>query len=104
MAYFGLGGSGFSCSLLFLYLLVHVLDKSAVLRIRIEHFQGSASGIDFVVVRAFQDMEQLFVPSPAPDLYIAGAALRAERSEARELVAARRGSPGIVGAERTHQV
>jgi hypothetical protein len=40
--------------------------------LRIEHFQGSAAGIDLVVMgeigEAFEDAEQLLVPGAAPDL------------------------------------
>src|SRR5215469_18024941 len=36
---------------------------------------------------AFENAEQLLVPRAAPDLHIAGAALRAERPKARQLVA-----------------
>src|SRR5438309_11969354 len=53
---------------------------------------------------AFEDAKQILVPGTAQDLHIAGAALRAERSEPRQLVAAlRRGARGE-GAQRAHQV
>src|SRR5690349_4497436 len=66
--------------------LIHVLDKAPVLRIWIEHFEGSAAGIDLVVMakigETFEDTEQLLVPCAAPDLHIPGPTLRAERPEA----------------------
>jgi hypothetical protein len=75
----------------FLGLLAHELIKSPALHWGIEHFQGSAAGVDLVVMReigeAFKDAEQLFVPLPSPDLHIAGAALRTEQPEPRQLVA-----------------
>jgi hypothetical protein len=55
----------------------------------IEHFQGAAAGVDLVIVRQigepFEDAEQLLVPGASPDLYVAGAALRTERPEPRQL-------------------
>src|SRR5262252_588201 len=69
----------------FLYPFVHVLDEALVLGIGIEHFEGAAAGIDFVVMaeigKALENAEELLVPCAAPDLYIAGAALRAEEPE-----------------------
>jgi hypothetical protein len=45
----------------------------------IEHFQGTAAGVDLVVMgefgKALEDAEQIFVPKCAQDLHIAGAAL-----------------------------
>src|SRR5882762_10233440 len=62
------------------------------LHVGIEHFQGPAAGVDLVVMsevgEPFEDAEQVLVPGAAPDLQIAGAALRTERPEPRELVAA----------------
>jgi hypothetical protein len=62
------------------------------LHVGIEHFQGPTAGVDFVVMgkigKAFEDAEQILVPRTAPDLHIADAALRAERPEPRQLVAA----------------
>src|SRR6516162_10520563 len=76
--------------------------------LRIEHFQGSAAGVDLVVMgeigEAFEDAEQLLVPGAAPDLYIAGAALRTEWSEPRELVTTLWCRPHGEPAERAHQV
>ena len=61
----------------------------------IEHFQRSAAPVDLVVMgeigEAFENAEQLLVPRASPDLHIAGAALRAERPKARQLVATLRG-------------
>jgi len=55
--------------------------------LRVEHFQGAAAGIDLIVMgeigEAFEDAEQLLVPEAAPDLHIAGAALRTERTPVR---------------------
>ena len=51
-----------------------------------------------------EDTEQLLVPRPAQDLHIARPALRAERPEARELVAALRGRQRGEAAERDHEV
>src|SRR5438270_14018590 len=53
---------------------------------------------------AFEHPEQLLVPHAAPDLHSAGAALRAERPEARQLVAALRGRSCGKAAERAHEV
>jgi hypothetical protein len=65
--------------------------KTPALHLRVEHFQDSAPGADLVVMgeigEAFENAEQLLVPGVAPDLHIAGAALRAERPKARQLVA-----------------
>src|SRR5690242_14595168 len=48
-----------------------------------EHLQGSAAGIDLVVMseigEPFESAEQVLVPAGAPDLDVAGAALRTER-------------------------
>src|ERR1700756_2691074 len=58
---------------------------------RIEYLQGSAAGVDLVVMREIgkplKDAEQLFVPAAAPDLDVAGAALRTERPKPRDLIA-----------------
>ena len=51
-----------------------------------------------------EDTEQLLVPRPAQDHHIARPALRAERPEARELVAALRGRQRGEAAEREHEV
>ena len=75
---------------------------------RIEHFQGPTAGVDLVVVgeigEPFEDAEQILVPGAAQDLHIAGAALRAERSEPRQLVATLCGRRYGEGAERAHQM
>jgi hypothetical protein len=74
----------------------------------IEHFQGAAAGVDLVVMgeigEAFEDAEQLLVPGASPDLHVAGAALRAERPEPRQLVAGLRSRVHGEAAERAHQV
>ena len=58
----------------------------------IEHFQGAAAGIDFVVMgeigEAFEGAERRLVRGPSSDLHIAGTALRTERPEPRDFVAA----------------
>src|SRR6267143_3633385 len=92
---------------LFGLLAIEFIDAPAV-HVRIEHLQGSATGVDLVVMgefgEAFEDAEQILVPRAAPDLHIAGAALRTERPEPRELVAAlcRRGYGRATHC--THQV
>ena len=78
------------------------------LHLRIEHFQGAAAGVDLIVMReireAFEDSEQLLVPGASPDLHIARAALRTERTEPCELVATLWGGRHGERAERAHQV
>src|SRR5437870_1042407 len=92
---------------LFGLLAVELIEAPAV-HVRIEHLQGSATGVDLIVMgefgEAFEDAEQVVVPRAAQDLHIAGAALRAERPEPRQLVAAlRRRLYGKAG-ERAHQM
>jgi hypothetical protein len=74
----------------------------------IEHFQGSAAGVDLVVMREirepFEDAEQLLVPGTAQDFHVAGAALRAARCEPRQLVAALWGGRHGEAAEGAHQM
>src|SRR5215468_5100644 len=53
---------------------------------------------------AFENAEQLLVPGPASDLHIAGATLRAEWPEARQLVAALGCRPHREAAQRPHQM
>jgi hypothetical protein len=60
---------------------------------------GSTDGVDRLVA-----LEQLLLPRASPDLDVAGAALRAERPEARELVATLRSRRYGKAAERAHQV
>src|SRR6266446_5124801 len=76
---------------LFGLLAIEFIDAPAV-HVGIEHLQGSATGVDLIVMgelgEAFEDAEQILVPRAAPDPHIAGAALRTERPEPRELVAA----------------
>src|SRR5438128_987262 len=71
-------------------LAIEFIDAPAV-HVGIEHFQGPAAGVDLVVMgeigKPFEDAEQVVVPEAAQDLHIAGAALRAEGSEPRPLVA-----------------
>jgi hypothetical protein len=68
------------------------LVAAPALHVRIKHFQGSAAGIDLVVMseigKAFEDAEQVLVPAAMPDLDVAGATLRTERPKPRQLVAA----------------
>ena len=69
----------------------HDLIYASALHLGIEHLQGSAAGVDLVIMseirEPFEDPEQVLVPGTVQDLYVAAAALRAERSEPRELVA-----------------
>src|SRR5512133_1778640 len=78
------------------------------LHLWIEHFQGSAAGIDLIVMgeigKALEDAKQVLVPGASPDLHIAGAALRTKRPEPRELVATLWGRRYGETAERAHQV
>src|ERR1700751_1880095 len=78
------------------------------IHVRVEHFEGSAAGVDLIVMReigeAFENAEQLLVPCRAPDLHIAGATLRAEWSEPRQLVAALGCRPHREAAQRPHQM
>src|ERR1700730_17252687 len=78
---------------LFGLLAIEFIDAPAV-HVGIEHLQGSATGVDLVVMgefgEALEDAEQVVVPRAAQALHIAGAALRAERPEPRQLVAALR--------------
>src|SRR6516165_3884746 len=74
----------------------------------VEHFQGSGAGVDLIVMgelgEAFENPEQLLVPRAAPDLHIAGAALRAERPKARQLVATLRGRRRGEAVECAHEM
>src|SRR5262244_1554303 len=54
--------------------------------------------------KAFEDAEQVLVPGTSPNLHVAGAALRTERPEPRELVATLRGRHHGEATERAHQV
>src|SRR5262245_66509747 len=54
--------------------------------------------------KAFEDAEQVLVPGASPDLHVAGAALRTERSEPRALVATLCGRHHGEAIERAHQV
>ena len=54
--------------------------------------------------KPFENAKQLLVPGPALDFHVAGAALRAERPEPRELVAALRGRGDGEATQRAHQV
>src|SRR6202011_4500300 len=92
---------------LFGLLAIEFIDAPAV-HVRIEHFQGSATGVDLIVMgefgEAFEDAEQVVVPRAAQNLYIAGATLRAERPEPRQLVAALRLRLYGKAAECAHQM
>src|ERR1700730_13612565 len=92
---------------LFGLLAIEFIDAPAV-HVGIEHLQGSATGVDLVVMgefgEAFEDAEQVVVPRAAQDLHIAGAALRAERPEPRQLAAALRRRLYGKAAERAHQM
>jgi len=107
----GLGGLRFVALLLseqLLGLLAVELVDGVALHVRIEYFQGPAAGIDFVVVgefgKPFEDAEQVFVPRGAQDLHIAGAALRAEWPEPRQLVAAFGGRRDAEAAKGAYQM
>jgi hypothetical protein len=69
----------------------HDLVHAPALHVGIEHLQSAAAGVDFVIMseirEPFEDPEQVLVPGTMQDLHVAAAALRAERSEPRELVA-----------------
>ena len=69
--------------------------RGPAFHLMIEHFQGSAAGIDLVVMgeigEAFEDAEQFLVPGPAQDLHVARPARRAEWPEPRKVVATLRG-------------
>src|SRR3984893_5223124 len=92
---------------LFGLLAIEFIDAPAV-HVGIEHLQGSATGVDLIVMgefgEAFEDAEQILVPRAVQDLHIAGAALRAERPEPRQLVAALRRRLYGEAAERAHQM
>jgi hypothetical protein len=49
----------------------------------LEHLEGSAAGIDLVVIGVIgelcEDAEQVLIPGASQDLLIAGAAVRTER-------------------------
>src|SRR5690242_13035344 len=105
-----LGFARFRLALLLerLRLPAHQFVKTPALHLRVEHFQGAAAGVDLVVMgelgEAFENAEQLLVPGPPPDLHIAGAALRAERSKARQLVATLGGRLHGEPVERAHEM
>jgi hypothetical protein len=73
------------------------------LSLGIEHFQGSAAGIDLVVIgeigKPFENAEQPLVPEAGPDFHIAGPALRPDRPKTRNLVAALRRRSQIIVTE-----
>ena len=85
----------------------HEFVGGIALHWRTEHFQRATAGVDLVVMgeigEALEDAEQLLIPAPLPDFYIAGAALRAERPKPRQLVAGLRSRVHGEAAERTHQ-
>src|SRR5437773_11794306 len=82
--------------------------ETPAVHVRIEHLQGSATGVDLIVMgefgEAFEDAEQVVVPRAAQDLHIAGTALRAERPEPGQLVAALRRRLYGEAAECAHQM
>jgi len=88
--------------------LAHPSDEAPVLHIGTEHLQGSAAGIDLLVMseigEPFEGAEQVLVPAGPPDLDVAGAALRADRPEPRDLVAALCRRHHGEAAERAYQV
>src|SRR4051794_6996003 len=71
-----MGFAGLGLTLLFerFRLLTRPLVITPALHSGIEHFQGSAAGIDLVVMsefgEPFEDAEQLLVPGASPDLHI----------------------------------
>src|SRR5215472_1823610 len=74
----------------------------------IEHFQSAAAGVDLVVMgkirEPLKNAKQLLVPGPSQDFYVARTALRTERPEPCQLVAAFRSRVHGEAAERAHQV
>src|SRR5215472_8175240 len=52
---------------------------------------------------ALEDAEKLLVPGPSPDLHVAGTALRTERPEPRQLVAALPSRVHTEAAERGYE-
>jgi hypothetical protein len=75
---------------------------------RIEHLQSAAAGVDLVVMceigETFEHSEQFFVPGASPNFLVACAALRTERPEPRQLVAALRGRRHGETAKRAYEV
>jgi hypothetical protein len=88
--------------------LAREFKEAPALHFGIEHFQGSPAGVHLVVVgeigEAFEDAEQILVPRDSQNPHIAGNALRAERPEPRELVAALRGRHNGEHTHCAHQV
>src|SRR3984893_425657 len=105
---YGFAGLWFALLLGGLPLPADELVEAPASHLRIAHLQGSAAGVDLVVMgkigEAFEHAEQLLIPRSSPDLHIAGATLRTERSEPGELVATFRGRRCGEATERAHQV
>jgi len=86
----------------------HRRSRSASGSLRQRHFQGPTAGVDLVVMgeigEALEDAEQALVPGAAQELHLADAALRAEGTEPRQLVATLRRRADSEGAQRAHQM
>src|SRR5712672_2390016 len=106
----GLGGLRFAAllGLQLLESLAREFIEAPALHLGIEHLQGSAAGVDLVVMgeigEPFENAEQVLVPGASPDLQISGAALRTKRPEPRELVATLWSRHHGEAAERAHEV
>src|SRR5947209_9113315 len=104
----GYGGLRSALLVDLLRLLAQPFGVAPVLHIGAGHLQGSAAGIDLIVMgeigKAFEDPKQLLVPRASPDFDIPGAALRTERSEASELIATLRRRQHSEAAECAHEV
>ena len=74
----------------------------------VKHFQGPAARVDLVVMgkirEPLKNAKQLLVPGPSQDFYVARTALRAERPEPCQLVAALRSRVHAEPAERAYEV
>src|SRR6267378_2209168 len=105
---YGFDGLRFALLLELLRAPAHPLVMAPALHVGIEHFQGSAAGVDLVVMgeigKAFENAEQVLVPRASPDLHIAGATLRTERPEPRELVTTLWSRRYGEGTERAHHM
>src|SRR5215831_195893 len=106
----GLGGLRFGLlrGAKLLGLLTIIFKEAPAFHLGIEHFQGATAGVDLVVMgeigEPLEDTKQLFVPRASSDLDVAGAALRTEWPEPRQLVAALGGGRYGEAAEAAHQV
>jgi len=69
-----------------------IFEDAPTLHRGIEHFKGTAAGVDLIVMsefgEAFHDTKQVLVPRAAQDLHIASPALRAKGPEPCQLITA----------------